>query len=161
MSNFKDGRCLKKYHCKDCGKEIGVNSAIYGSHKCMSCVQKGKKLSEEHRKKICSNLNHSCGKNNVNWQNGKSFEKYGSLFNGQLKERVRVRDNFICQLCGIPELEFNRRLSCHHIDYNKRNNNLNNLIALCNSCHQKTNSNQLFWTKFFQEKNNGITVNRE
>jgi len=158
---YVDGRTLKKYYCIDCNKEISITSAIYGSHKCRSCIQKGKILTDEHKQKIKLNFKKKFGKDNNNWQGGKSFEEYGVSFNQQLKERVRVRDNFICQLCYIPELEFNRRLSIHHIDYNKQNNNLDNLISLCNSCHQKTNSKQTYWTEFFQEKRNGIRNNRK
>lgn len=157
---FIDGRTLKKYYCIICKKEIGVNSALYGSHKCMSCSQRGKILTEEHKKKICSNLKHEFGVKNANWRGGKSFEEYSFLFNEQLKDRIRIRDNYKCQLCKIPELEFNRKLSIHHIDYNKKNNEESNLISLCNSCHQKTNSKQLFWIKLFQEKFNGIKINR-
>lgn len=158
---YIDGRTHKIYYCIICNKKIGITSALYGSHKCAHCSQTSKKLSEEHKLKVCKNLHRGKGKNSSNWRGGKSFEKYGVLFNKQLKERIRVRDNFICQLCKTPELEFNIRLSIHHIDYDKKNCNENNLISLCNSCHQKTNSNQMYWTNFFQEKNNGIKINRK
>lgn len=87
--------------------------------------------------------------NNPNWRGGISFNKYSPLFNKQLKERVRVRDNFICQICGIPELECKSRLDIHHIDYNKKNNNIDNLISLCRKCHIKTNYNRKDWTNKF------------
>ena len=45
------------------------------------------------------------GENHPNWQGGLSFEPYPPDFNQQLKDRIRVRDNFICQKCGVPELE--------------------------------------------------------
>ncbi len=35
----------------------------------------------------------------------------------------------------------------NHIDYNKKNSNLNNLITLCGSCHTKTNTNRNYWIK--------------
>jgi len=89
---------------------------------------------------------------NPNWKGGKSFELYTSLFNKQLKERVRVRDNFKCQICGIPELELIERLHAHHIDYNKKNCELNNLVSLCRSCHTKTNFNREKWETYFKQK---------
>lgn len=92
------------------------------------------------------------GKNSPNWQGGISFEPYVPSFNRQLKERVRVRDNFICQVCGIPELECNKLLHIHHIDYNKNNSDIKNLISLCNSCHCKTNFNRKQWLNYFNNK---------
>lgn len=42
-SNYKDGRTLKKYYCKDCGKnEINYQTAINGQRRCYSCANKGK-----------------------------------------------------------------------------------------------------------------------
>ena len=67
------------------------------------------------------------GSNNPNWNGGTSFLPYPPSFNQQLKDKIRVRDNFICQLCGVPELECKRRLAIHHINYNKKNNDTNNL----------------------------------
>ena len=48
----------------------------------------------------------------------------------------------------IPE-EFIKKLDCHHIDYNKKNCSLNNLITLCRSCHMKTNTNRNYWINYF------------
>lgn len=85
-----------------------------------------------------------------NYQGGVSFEEYSPLFSQQLKDRIRVRDNFICQICGVPELETYRRLDIHHKDYDKKNNAEDNLISLCQSCHLKTNFNREKWIAFFK-----------
>jgi len=92
------------------------------------------------------------GKEHFNWKGGISFEPYSPLFNQQLKDRIRVRDNFICQLCGVPELECDKRLSIHHIDYNKKNCEKNNLISLCNHCNSKVNFNRPKWQAYFESK---------
>ena len=73
-------------------------------------------------------------------------------FTRQLKDRARVRDNFICQLCGVPELEYTKKLDCHHIDYNKKNSSLDNLVCLCNKCHSKTNFNRKYWVEYFSKR---------
>lgn len=86
------------------------------------------------------------------WLGGISIEPYSPDFNQQIRDRIRVRDNFICQLCGVPELECDRRLAVHHIDYNKKNGEESNLISLCASCHCKTNANRKYWTNYFQER---------
>ncbi len=88
------------------------------------------------------------GKNNNNWLGGISFEPYGLEFSKELKISIRERDDYTCQLCGCKET--NRRHSVHHIDYNKKNNKLENLITLCVNCHQKTSYNRKYWTIYLQ-----------
>ena len=90
--------------------------------------------------------------NNPNWVDGRSFIPYSPAFNKQLKERIRVRDNFTCQLCGVPELEFYQKLSIHHIDYNKDNYDLSNLITLCRNCNSQVNSKRELWQDHFKRK---------
>ena len=84
------------------------------------------------------------------WKGGLSFEPYGIEFNKKIKEQIRRRDNFICQKCKKAEQELKRKLSIHHIDYNKKNNCPLNLISLCSICHTKTNDNRKKWENFFQ-----------
>jgi 5-methylcytosine-specific restriction endonuclease McrA len=88
-----------------------------------------------------------------NWQGGKSLEKYGSNWKESLKENIRIRDKFTCQLCNIRQNElngFHKKLDVHHIDYNKLNLSQNNLISLCRKCHTKTGFNREKWKKFFE-----------
>jgi 5-methylcytosine-specific restriction endonuclease McrA len=56
---------------------------------------------------------------------------------------ARKRDNFTCQRCGITTEETGKSLDVHHIkpyrEFNgdhKSAHHLDNLITLCNSCHQ-------------------------
>ena len=90
------------------------------------------------------------GKEAPNWQNGKSFEPYPLGWNKTFKEQIRFRDGYKCQICGCPEVENNRKLAVHHIDYNKENLAPENLISLCNGCHSKTNGNRKYWTEFLK-----------
>lgn len=73
----------------------------------------------------------------------------GKEFTKNLKTKIRIRDNFICSNCDKKE---NRLLSIHHIDYNKNNNNPQNLLSLCKSCHSKTNINREKWKQNLKEK---------
>lgn len=88
------------------------------------------------------------GVDTPNWRGGLSFEPYGLDFNKELKEEIRDRDEHTCQLCGINENGY--KLSIHHIDYNKNNNDSWNLITLCKVCHSKTNGNREYWTSYFK-----------
>ena len=93
------------------------------------------KLSEIHR-----------GERGSNWRGGISFELYGFDWTKLLKHSIRTRDCFVCQICG------KNGWIIHHIDYNKKNCNPDNLITLCNSCHAKTNFNRKYWTNYFYDK---------
>lgn len=83
------------------------------------------------------------GENNPNWRGGTSAEPYAFEFDAVLKDQIIQRDEYHCQMCRLLEQEhlqqYGKRLSVHHIDYDKRNNDPSNLIALCQRCHTKTN----------------------
>ena len=168
--------------CQECGKEFSIysnrkNTAKFCSRKCfgkwnskykignthprwknitITCKQCGKVFHSSHSKtQYCSSKCYwesIIGEDSPNWQGGKSFELYPPSFNRQLKDRIRVRDNFICQLCGVPELECDRNLDIHHIDYNKKNCEESNLTTLCRSCNTKVNTNREHWANYFQKE---------
>ena len=88
------------------------------------------------------------GSLNRNWNNGKSFEPYTTDWNKTLKRSIRERDHYTCRECGA--LQEDRAFCIHHIDYDKKNCNPNNLITLCLHCHSKTNSNREYWEQHFK-----------
>jgi hypothetical protein len=133
--NYKNGKCLKRYFCISCDKEISLTSACYGSHKCVTCIKIGRKGKK--------------GKLNPNWQDGITKYKYSSLFNNYLKLKIRTRDNFTCQHCGIKEKNCYRKLDVHHIDYNKENCKEDNLITLCWNCNIKANFDRDYWFAYY------------
>jgi len=92
------------------------------------------------------------GDKHSQWQGGISFEPYGIEFNSKLKKQIRKRDNYSCQECGYTEKKLGYILSIHHIDYDKKNCEENNLISLCNNCHSQTNFNRNDWTNYFNKK---------
>lgn len=83
------------------------------------------------------------GKKHWNWMGGKSKEKYGMGFTKLLKKKVSGRDNNKCIACRVSGDK--TTLDIHHIDYNKKNNDINNLVTLCKSCHSRTNYKRNFW----------------
>jgi len=100
------------------------------------------------------------GSLNYNWRGGSSFEPYSPEFNRRLKRRVRKRDNYQCRLCGMSQEEhlerFSRPLSVHHIDYNKLNHSMANLIALCMTCHGKTNGDREYYENLLTAMQSGM-----
>ena len=135
---------LRKNHKGMLGKKFSKESIIK-----LSLAKKGKKFTKEHIKNLSlSHIKEKC----YNWHGGISFEPYGLEFNNKLREQIRKRDNYRCQECGFNQKQLKRKLSIHHIDFNKQNNNYNNLISLCNTCHTQTNYNRNDWISYFQDK---------
>jgi len=151
-----------KMTCTECGKEFELSTAHIkngeGKYCSRDCAGKG-------QSKI------RVGENAANWRGGLSFEPYCPKFNNQFRERVRKWFNFQCVECG--QLESKRKLTVHHVYYNKKacceqnengeyiynidgeqvkvKGNPNKFVALCLSCHTRTNGNRIQWAKHFED----------
>lgn len=127
----------RTYHCEICGKEI-VSILHPRTGWKRFCSRK------------CKGIAHAPlveREKSGRWEGGKSFEPYPTGFNPSIKREIRKRDNYTCQLCEIPESKLAEHLSIHHVDYNKDNLSLDNLISLCRSCNSKVNHNRDKWIK--------------
>lgn len=91
------------------------------------------------------------GENSYNWKGGISKSPYSVDWTETLRRSIRERDNYICQMPGCGNLQGDRAFSVHHIDYNKKNCNPDNLVTLCPKCHQKTNFNRDYWIEYFKK----------
>jgi len=78
----------------------------------------------------------------------KNGKEYHPLWH-EIRKLIYKRDNWNCQECGV-KCHNNIRINCHHIDYDVTNNDFNNLITLCASCHAKTNFKRIDWTLYFK-----------
>jgi 5-methylcytosine-specific restriction endonuclease McrA len=153
--NYKDGSYLQKT-CIDCGKHLVKKTA----KRCSDCykiilrkrlidnpMMKGKKTSKETRiKQSISKLTYF-GTLNEERKNPYVFDW------NLIRKEIYKRDSWTCQECKIHCTDKGvTKIQCHHIDYNKHNNDTQNLITLCLGCHQPTNFNRDYWQKYFQEK---------
>lgn len=100
------------------------------------------------------------GQNHPAWRED-SHLPYSNDWTEDLKDAIRKRDNFACQLCSSTENNSERKHPVHHIDYNKLNCDPNNLITLCISCHAKTNFKKRDWELFFKNKIGLLKVENE
>jgi len=81
------------------------------------------------------------GENHPLWKGGHD-PYYGPDWDS-IRDKVRDRDGYACQICGVDEKDLHRGLDVHHIipkrkfDNVEESNRLNNLISLCNSCHKR------------------------
>lgn len=104
--------------CKDCNKEIYRTSI-----RCNSCSNKNRKgkykwndLAKTKRRE----------KGNPNWK-ANSINKN----TGHIRARRKFHQKENCNFCGKAKAER------HHQDGNPMNNNKDNIIWLCRSCHMK------------------------
>jgi len=119
----------------------------------------GAKIAEANKNRIISNETRKrmgiarkgllVGENNPAWAGGISFKKYGKGWTKALKESIRERDGYTCQVCDIPQN--GQKHDVHHVDYEKKNLEFDNLITLCRTCHLRTNWNRESWIAFFED----------
>lgn len=90
------------------------------------------------------------GENSSQWKGGISCEPYCEVWlDRDYKNSILDRDNNECQ---NPDCwKTSDKLCGHHIDYNKKNCDPNNVIILCNSCNARANSNREWWQNIYQE----------
>jgi len=83
------------------------------------------------------------------WKGGIASEPYCSVWlNKEFRKSILERDGYQCQNPNC--LGISKRLCLHHIDYNKKNCNPNNLIILCNSCNVSANYNRSCRTNWYR-----------
>lgn len=170
---IKPAKRRQKFCCHKCWLQFytGRNNPLFGkglpksTKQKLSFAQQGNKnwLGRKHKQESKDKISQTHqGQNNPmfgrsgptspTWKGGLSFEPYNSDFNHSFKCMIRGKYNFSCVECGIPRKKLKQQLHCHHIDYDKKNNTINNVIPLCNQCHMKTNFDRKKWTKFFKQK---------
>jgi hypothetical protein len=163
LSKLYKGCKLTEEHKKKISVAIrGNKHPLYGKHHSneakrkisesnKGCIawNKGRHWSEEHKIKLSGKNNPMYGRNaekSPTWKGGISFKPYCYKFNKELKEKIRNRDSYTCQLCGIKEN--GKKLLIHHIHYDKPNCKPD-LITLCRKCNSIVNFNREIFEKHF------------
>lgn len=128
-------------------RQSGKNNYMYGRTGARSANYNKKRSDESRQKQSVSIL----GELNHNWKGGITHDSYSKQFNNLLKQRIRINNSNCDFLIGIHKdiCDPKRELSVHHIDYDKLNTNINNLIPLSNTTHINTNYNRDFWESLF------------
>ena len=143
---------------------IGINNPRYGkilsdtTKKKISKKMQGIKncLGKHWKVKDTSKMKHSKpwqswkGERSPSWKGGVSFEPYSIDWTESLRKSIRERDHYRCQICGVSQGDIAH--DCHHIDYDKKNCNPDNIITLCQNCHRKTNFNRDYWINYFNQR---------
>ena len=124
--------------CVTCGIEHEEWPSVnpkYCSRACYYKSNRGKpsgstgiKWTKEQKLKLKLRIPKS-GEEHWNWKGGMD-KYYSSYFRRTLRKMIKDRDENKCTECGSRD-----GLVVHHIDYDKRNDNINNLITMCKVCH--------------------------
>ena len=123
--------------CTDCGKQEPRG----GSRSCTECIKKKyNKEKERKRERREKGLCIDCGKPVCersqycfeHWKAAQKRTQYWKFEGNRIK--ALERDGFQCRICG-DDGRGKRELHVHHIDSNSTNNTLDNLMCLCQKCH--------------------------
>jgi len=117
--------------------------SISHNHKCPTCS------------KSINSSYYKCGSEHPLWNGGTSWEPYCRIWTDkQFKDFIKERDNFECQ--NDDCWKTSKNLCIHHINYNKKDCDLYNLITICISCNTRANINRKYWEEYYKEviKNN-------
>ena len=89
------------------------------------------------------------GENSPCWRGGISCDPYCDAWaDKEYKKSIKERDGYRCQ---NPYCSCNGGILCiHHIDFNKKNCNPNNLITVCNSCNSFANKDREWHIAWYQ-----------
>ncbi len=136
-------------YSEECRRKIGeaTKKRLLENH-----PLKGKPRSEKTRKKISLSL--------LKLNEGKPRKLQYCYHNNlwyELRKIIYKRDNYVCQECGSKSRGKNS-LHAHHIDYDTNNNDLSNLITLCNVCHGKINYKKEDWIIRYRAKLNNKKI---
>lgn len=164
-THFCSKDCQREYDirsklvpCSYCGKEIrkiysviALRTDFFCNHECMANYNKTgsivkcdwcgkeiyKPLNRLFKLNFCSQ---DCRFAHID-HNANGRLPYPKQWKEALRRHVRDRDNHTCQICLKHESEFSQKLHVHHIDENKENCDIDNLISLCSSDHAKIKGN--------------------
>lgn len=146
----KNLRTGKDMTCPICGNIFYVQAYALQSGRKKFCSKKCFFIGRESKNTFQSGENHPA------WIDGNCRNGYTPEFSPSLKKRIKERDDYTCQLCGITEEKhkekFNRALCVNHIDFDKSNCAEHNLNTLCNGCNIKINWDREYYKNYFKTK---------
>ncbi len=76
------------------------------------------------------------GERNPAWRGGVANWEYSPEWK-RLALAARTRDQWTCQDCGQRRRQWGKSLHVHHVDGDKLNDDMSNLISLCARCHSE------------------------
>ena len=142
LSKLRSGAGNGMYGKKDSDKTrklkskatSGENNPMYGKHHTEEALEKMR------------------GPKHHNWRGGITDDPYCPIFSDQeFKKIIFERDGYKCQNPLCRENCYHLSLVPHHIDYDKMNCDLRNMVTTCRSCNSRANFNRKFWQKHYED----------
>jgi hypothetical protein len=128
---------------------LGISKSLKGKYVGEKNHMYGKKLPDSWRINMSLALGGTGDVDNFN-------KDYPRKFNARLKNKIRERDNYRCQNCGMTQEEhyivYGRDIEVHHIDYDRENCKEDNLITTCKQCNIRANKNKTYWKDYYKQK---------
>lgn len=160
-------KCNSRYLSKI---RVGENNPSYNKNKetfqiCLKCNKEFKfsraGLHKNQKRYFCSqqcSFDSQRGQDRIEKDDKYYTKRYPSIFQ-HIKKEIKKRDNYSCVFCNEKEHSNSKRNHhVHHIDYDKKNNNIENLITLCQRCHAITNFQRPFWQTIFSALLSGSKI---
>lgn len=121
-----------KYCSPKCQYEGRKNGKLVPCH---ICGKEAYKTQKELR--VSKSKKYFCTKScQTRWRNSEfTGNKHANWKTGAHAYRSVLKRHKVPQICGLCRTRDPRILAVHHIDRNRRNNDLGNLIWLCHNCH--------------------------
>lgn len=155
-------------HCKKCDKEfyakpyfVRKGQGIFCSSTCQYADRKKGKIvpcfvcGKESYKQLHDILGTKsgkffCGKScQTKWRNQEfAGLKHANWKEGLFAYRSVLTRSKVPKVCGLCETDDARVMAVHHIDRDRRNNNVSNLAWLCHNCHFLVHHDQKEAKKF-------------
>ena len=139
--------CKKEFEAQDWRKRKYCSKKCKGLHDKSGQYKKGHKHNEETEQKRIAGIkaNHKgmLGKKHsekTKKQMSESSKKPYNYIDGGYYGKIKTNK---CEMCGESE----KRILIHHKDKNRKNNQTNNLIAICDKCHNKIHFPDGKWGK--------------
>ncbi len=110
--------------------------------------------------RTCANLYHRLrmrGKGNPHYVHGNSPEEYSAEYR-RVQPLVRVRDGNKCRKCGATCEECGKALTVHHVNCDKTDDRIENLVSLCQWCHSSMHGGEDIerkWAAYWSQQLNG------
>ena len=122
-----------KYCSKNCQYESNKNGKTV---QCFICQKQTYKSSKELR--VSKSKKYFCGKScQTIWRNSVVFvgSRHRNWRDGEHAYRNILLRSGVARTCKRCSMSDVRLLAVHHLDKNRKNNNVRNLIWLCPNCH--------------------------